>query len=156
MNIQAHVLQPAQPSPGLALPFVTSPRPQAGFPSPATDYLEERLDLHALLVGNPIATFYLRAEGDSMVDARIHDGDILIVDRSVKAQHGHVVVAVSQVEPDRLYVKQLGRIDGKPALVSQNKQRAEKYPPIFLEAHPFEVWGVVIGVARQLHHVRPR
>lgn len=156
MHIQAPRLHVAQASLGLALPFVSSPRPQAGFPSPATDYLEERLDLHALLVGNPIATFYLRAQGDSMVDARIHDGDILIVDRSVSAQHGHVVVACSQLEPDRLYVKKLGRVDGQPALVSCNKQRAADYPPIFLEAHPFDMWGVVIGVARQLHHVRAR
>src|SRR5947209_16582383 len=65
----------------------------AGFPSPADDYVEAPLDLREYLVRNPTATFVMRAKGDSMRDIGIHDGDLLVVDRSVKPTSGSIVVA---------------------------------------------------------------
>jgi len=72
---------------------VAGVRTQAGFPSPAEDYLDDEIDLHRLLVRNPAATYLYRAQGWSMMLAGICDGDILVVDRSVQPQHGDVVVA---------------------------------------------------------------
>ena len=65
----------------------------AGFPSPADDYVDQALDLNELLVTNPPATFFVRVNGDSMIDAGIHHGDILSVDRSEEAHDGSIVIA---------------------------------------------------------------
>jgi len=65
----------------------------AGFPSPAEQYLEQPLDLNELLVKRPAATFFVRVEGDSMDGAGIHDGDLLVVDRSLRAANGDIVIA---------------------------------------------------------------
>ncbi len=70
-----------------ALPFFLSWVP-AGFPSPADDYLEGELDLNELLIQHPAATFFVRLAGDSMVNAGLFDGDILVVDRAEQAAHG--------------------------------------------------------------------
>jgi len=78
----------------------------AGFPSPADDYIDRHLDLHEHLIEHPAATFYVRASGDSMVGAGIHDGDLLIVDRAVEPRDGHIVIAVVHGE---LTVKRLRR-----------------------------------------------
>lgn len=85
-------LQPIVRTTTLALP-VFSHTVQAGFPSPADDYIERRLDLSEHLVLHPSATYYVRAEGDSMLSLGIHSGDLLIVDRSLEALHGDVVIA---------------------------------------------------------------
>lgn len=66
----------------------------AGFPSPAEDYLEGRLDLNQLLIRKPAATYFVRVVGDSMIGAGIHSGDLLVVDRSLEAGDGRVVIAV--------------------------------------------------------------
>lgn len=76
----------------LPLPLFTSSVP-AGFPSPADDYIEERLDLNEYLVKHPSATYFARASGDSMVERGIQDGALLIVDRSIQARQNHVVIA---------------------------------------------------------------
>jgi len=147
MCIQLPVLQPTLSA--LRRPYVVCPRPQAGFPSPAGDYLESTLDLHDLLVEHPAATYYLRAAGDSMSDAHIYDGDILVVDRSRKPARGNIVIASVQGGTS-LYVKKFGVIAGKPALVSCNLARTEDYPPIFLtEDVQVEIWGVVVGAVRK-------
>ena len=65
----------------------------AGFPSPAEQYLEPPLDLNELLVRRPAATYFVRVEGDSMVGAGIHDGDLLVVDRSLRPADGDVIIA---------------------------------------------------------------
>ena len=65
----------------------------AGFPSPAEQYLEPPLDLNELLVKRPAATYFVRVEGDSMIGAGIHDGDLLVVDRSLTPANGDVVIA---------------------------------------------------------------
>jgi DNA polymerase V len=115
----------------------------AGFPSPADDHLERDLDLHELLIQHPAATFYVRLAGDSMKDAGLYDGDILVVDRSVQPEHGHIVVAVLDGE---LTVKRLFRKDGKIELKPENAM----YPAIEIAAErDFLIWGVVTGSIRQ-------
>ncbi len=111
----------------------------AGFPSPAADYVDSRLDINEYLVRNPVSTFFFPVEGDSMEGAEIFDGDILVVDRSIKARHGHIVIAF--IDGERL-VKRLYDRAGKLALVAENP----KYPPLIVrEGNEFSVWGVVVG-----------
>lgn len=139
----------AAPEPALLwLPLVASPSPQAGFPSPAADYVEETLDLNQLMVRNPPATFFVRVRGESMVDARIFDGDVLSVDRSIDPRHGHIVVASHSGD---LYVKRLARLPGgRMALVSENAGHADRYPPLYLDlAEDCVIWGVVTGSVRR-------
>ncbi|SFI72934.1 DNA polymerase V [Nitrosomonas sp. Nm34] len=69
-------------------------RISAGFPSPAEGYAEKGLDINDYLVRNKASTYFFRVVGDSMVGARIHDGDMLVVDCSIKPKHGHIVLAV--------------------------------------------------------------
>lgn len=110
----------------------------AGFPSPADDYVETWLDLNQLLVRNRPATFFLRVQGDSMIAAGIHDGDILVVDRSVEPVHRSVVVAVVDSE---LTVKRLVREHGRIELHAENP----RYAPIRLrEGQELVIWGVVV------------
>lgn len=80
------------PTSKLPLPFYTE-RVSAGFPSPAQDYVEQSLDLNELCIKHPNATYLVQAQGDSMLDAGIHPGDVLVVDRSIQASHGHIVIA---------------------------------------------------------------
>lgn len=111
----------------------------AGFPSPAADYEDGRLDVNEYLIKNPISTFFFPVQGDSMEGAQIFDGDVLVVDRSVKARHGSVVVAF--VDGERL-VKRLWRRNGRVALVAESP----KYPALEIkEGSDLLVWGVVIG-----------
>lgn len=116
-------------------------RVSAGFPSPAQDYVENRLDLNELCVPHPSATYLVKALGDSMLEAGIHPGDILIVDRSIQARHGHVVIAELRGE---LTVK---RLELKPCvrLVPCNP----KYQPIELSGEDeLCLMGVVIRSIR--------
>ncbi|MDX2271415.1 MAG: S24 family peptidase [Cyanobacteriota bacterium] len=78
--------------------LVTLPVAEAGFPSPAGDYLEKALDLHRLLVPRPAATFFMRATGDPMVEAGIWPEDILVVDKSLEPRPNRIVVAVVEGE----------------------------------------------------------
>ena len=117
------------------LPFFESV--SAGFPSPATDYMDKKLDLNELCIQNPSATFFIRVQGDSMLNAGISDGDILIVDRSLTAKHRDVVVAIVESE---FVVKRLFKQGKKVLLVAENYH----YPPLVIEDDSgFEVWGVV-------------
>lgn len=117
-------------------------RVPAGFPSPAADYAETSLDLNELLVQRPAATYMVRAEGESMVDAGIFSGDILIVDRSLEPRPGQVVIAAVA---GSLTVKVLEREEGRLFLAARNA--SSTYPRI-----PFtedtEVWGVVTASIR--------
>ncbi len=116
----------------------------AGFPSPADDYLEGRLDLNEYLVRNPSATFFLRVTGDSMIDAGIHSGDVLIVDRSLTPRSGSIVIAAIDGE---LVVKRLKISKNKIYLIPENR----KYEPIEIKSEMnFEVWGVVTSVIHSL------
>lgn len=128
------------------LVYVEAPRPHAGFPSPAVDYVESVLDLRELLVRNPPATFYVRLKGDSLKDLGLLDGDVLVVDRSLTPKQNSIVIAVYDGD---ILVKQLGKYERKPALLSRNDEKAQVYKPLPLEGHDHEFWGVVTGVARK-------
>ena len=108
----------------------------AGFPSPADDYIDRNLDLHEHLIEHPAATFFVRASGNSMVRAGIHDGDLLIVDRALEPRDGHVVIAAVHGE---LTVKRLRRSHGRLYLVSDGSG----FPPLAItEDMDLHVWGV--------------
>jgi DNA polymerase V len=112
----------------------------AGFPSPADDYLEGKLDLNQHLIQHEAATFFVKVRGDSMIGSGIHSGDLLIVDRAVEPTDHSVVIAVVNGE---LTVKRLAKQDGKLSLVPDNGN----YPPIpITQCTDFEVWGVVTHV----------
>ena len=116
----------------------------AGFPSPADDYIEGKLDLNDHLVKHPAATFFVRAAGNSMIDAEIHPGDILIVDRALKPVNNNVVIAVIDRE---LTVKRIRKSGKKLALLPGNRN----YEPIgATEAMEIEIWGVVTSVIHSL------
>ncbi len=126
-----------------AFPVFTA-RIRAGFPSPAADYEENKLDLNQYLIKNPPATFFVRVSGDSMEGAGIHDGDLLVVDRSIEPRSGNVVIAVVNGE---LTVKRLRIRRGKPLLEPENS----KYPVQEIKQETeFEVWGVVTSVIHPL------
>ncbi len=117
-------------------------RISAGFPSPAQDYVEQRLDLNKLCVKRPAATYFVRVAGDSMIEVGIYPDDLLVVDRSVKEKAGDIVIASLNGE---FTVKVL---ETDPIrLVPQN----HNYQPILIaEADDFEIFGVVTSVVRSI------
>ncbi len=127
----------------LELPLFAS-KISAGFPSPAQDYVEQTLDLNELCIKRPAATFFVRVDGDSMIDVGIFSNDILVVDRSIKPAHGDVVVA--QVNSE-FTVKELC-LRPKLMLVPRNKS----YEPIsFADDSELQIFGVVTNVLRQMN-----
>jgi DNA polymerase V len=109
----------------------------AGFPSPAQDYEENRLDLNELCVQHPAATYFVRVSGDSMIGAGIHDGDLLVVDRSLAPKHGDIVIAGFHGE---LTVKRL-ELTPVVRLVPMNKH----YPIITIpDDTDLDIHGVVL------------
>lgn len=126
----------------LKLPLFIS-KVSAGFPSPAHDYVEQTLDLNDLCIRRPAATFFVRVEGDSMIEAGIFHNDILVVDRSVKPVHGDIVVA--QVDGG-FTVKELCL---RPKLMLLPRNSA--YQPILLaNDNELQIFGVVTNVVRQM------
>ena len=116
----------------------------AGFPSPAADYEEGKLDLNKHLIRNPAATFFVRVTGDSMLKAGIHSGDLLVVDRSIEPRDKNVVIAVVNGE---LTVKRIRIRRNKVTLVAENDAyRSQEID----EKMEFEVWGVVTNVIHAL------
>ncbi len=129
----------------LALPLMGC-SVSAGFPSPADDYMETRLDLNEHLVKHPSATFYARlgSTSDSMIGAGIYPNDLIIVDRSIPVKHGDVVLAIINND---FTLKRYCVEGGKIILRAENK----KYPPItFTEGDEMHVWGVVKHSVRHL------
>ena len=116
----------------------------AGFPSPADDHIEGKLDLNDYLVKHPSATFFVRVTGNSMINAGINDNDILIVDRSLKPSHGKIVIAVVD---GQMTVKRLYKRSGKLVLMPENKN----FKPIEItESMSIEIWGVVVTAIHSL------
>ena len=116
----------------------------AGWPSAAEDYIDGQINLHELIVRNPAATFFLRASGESMLGVGIHDGDLLVVDRSLEAAHNRVVIAALEGE---LLVKKLCRRDGRVFLQSANPG----YPEFDITEREYaHIWGVVSHVVHKL------
>ena len=117
----------------------------AGFPSPADDYLDGEIDLSRYLIERPAATFLMRIVGESMRGAGILDGDLVVVDRSVEAKTGHVVVAVCDGD---MTIKRLRRLTGgRAVLLAENPDFPEF---VICEETPAEIWGVVVAVVRKL------
>lgn len=113
---------------------------KAGFPSPAEDYLEQNLDLNEYLIPHPAATFFVRADGDSMQGAGIHKGDILIVDRSLEPTQGRIVIAVINGE---FTVKRL-RYEGQKVFLEPENPR---FPSTEIDPNwDFRIWGIVTHV----------
>ena len=117
----------------------------AGFPSPANDYLEGEIDLNRYLIKNPLATFIVKSQGNSMLQAGIHSGDLLIVDRSIKAKNNSIVVA--SVDGD-LIVKRI-KISGKKYLLASDN-KTYKDIKINNESDIF-IWGKVTKVIHNVY-----
>jgi DNA polymerase V len=136
----------------LRLPLVCG-RVEAGFPSPTDDFIERSLDLNEQLVTNPIATFFVRASGHSMDGAGIHDGDLLIVDRSMTPVHGSIVIAVID---GGLTVKRLSKRGNVASLLPEpNNVDQGAYSPIEVGADTdATIWGVVTWSLHRLQCTR--
>ena len=124
-----------------------SSKVQAGFSSPAEGYMDTKLDLNEYLIDHPVATFFVRVAGDSMVEAGILENDILVVDRSITPIDGKIVIAVINNE---FTVKRLKYTKKQAYLVPENKN----YAPILIktssEGEGVYIWGVVTSVVRKL------
>ena len=119
-------------------------RVPCGFPSPAQDYVEQRIDLNALMVQHPSATYFVRVSGESMIEAGINDGDMLVVDSSLTASHGDIVVSAVEGE---FTVK---RLQLHPCL--QLMPMNTKFKPIAIQTEDaLEVFGVVTFVIKATH-----
>ncbi|HBG26415.1 MAG: peptidase S24 [Planctomycetes bacterium GWF2_41_51] len=116
----------------------------AGFPSPAADYEENKLDLNKYLIHNSAATYFVRVSGDSMIDAGIHQDDLLIVDRSIEPKDKNIVIAAVNGE---LTVKRIRMKKGKIALEPENK---DYFIQEINEDMHLEIWGVVTNVIHKL------
>ena len=116
----------------------------AGFPSPADDYIEKTLDLNELLVQKPAATYFVRAQGESMLGAGIHPNDILVVDRSLEPVPGRIVICALNGE---LVVKRLKRRAGQWVLGSENPAYLDI---VLCEEVDTVIWGVVTNVIHPL------
>ncbi len=126
----------------LELPLYSS-TVSAGFPSPADDYIECKLDLNNHLIKHPAATFFVRASGESMIHAGIQSGDMLIVDRSLEATHGKIVIAAINGE---LTVKRLSCQNGRLQLLAENPD----FKPInIIDEQDMVIWGVVTHVIHE-------
>ena len=137
------VLLPAPLPHVLSLPLFSG-KVAAGFPSPADDFVEKSLDLNELLVQKPAATFFVRAQGESMLGVGIHPNDILIVDRSIEPVPGKIVICALNGE---LTVKRLQRDNEQWQLKAENPA----YPDIAIhEELELVVWGVVTNVIHPL------
>ena len=137
-------MSPGTKKPPVA-PLVTS-TVLAGFPSPAEQYVEEPLDLNELLVAHPAATFFVRAAGDSMTGAGIRPGDILVVDRSLEARDGAVVIA----SVDNEFTVKFLRKDAEGVRLEAANRRYK--PIVFSEEMELRIFGVVTAVIHRFPH----
>ena len=137
------LLSPVPVSDAPLLALLMKARVCAGFPSPAEDLGAQRIDLTQILITHPQATYFMRASGQSMVEAGIFDKDILVVDRAVKPRHNHIVVAV--VDGD-FTVKLLYQRAGRIKLRAANPTFADIVPK---DGQTIEVWGVVTATIKQ-------
>lgn len=135
-----------------SLPLGLSPV-HAGFPSPAEEYVQDRLDLNSWIIRNPTTTFYLHVEGVSMVKAGILPGDVLAVDRSETPVSGDIVIA--RLDGEDL-VKRYQQ-NGNGTWLVADAENPDAFPAIRLgDDRPCEIWGVVIAVARRTREGRSR
>jgi DNA polymerase V len=132
------------------LPGMAQSDIHAGFPSPATDYMTQAIDLNKELVRHPAATFYGRVVGDSMIDAGVEEGDILVIDKSLEPQDGDMAVCYIDGDFTLKYLKfngGPGSADRRLILVPANS----RYPSIEVdESSDFKMWGVVTYVIKKI------
>ena len=140
---QPGFISPAQTPLYCSLPLFSG-KVSAGFPSPADDYIEKSLDLNELLIQKPAATFFVRAEGDSMLGAGIHPNDILVVDRSIEPVSGKVVICAINGE---LTVKRIRKSNGLMVLGAENPLYADI---VITSGMEVVIWGVVTNVIHAL------
>lgn len=141
-KIMATILKPNIMENKVEIPLYSGKIP-AGFPSPADEYMEDTLDLNDYLISNKTATFFARVEGDSMINAGIFAGDILVVDRSIEPKQNDIVVAAVDNE---FTVKRLCLRKGI-RLIPEN----HNYAPIQLRGNiELLIWGVVTSIVRKL------
>lgn len=142
------------------------PSVHAGFPSPAQDYMNTFIDLDKELVRHPAATFYARVVGDSMIDAGVEEGDVLVVDKSLEAREGDMAVCfidgefalkfISFKEPSSAGKPRKSSKPGVSYDILERKKMwllpaNDKYPPIEVtESNDFTVWGVVTYVIKKV------
>jgi len=137
------LIRPANVSELLALPLFME-RVPCGFPSPAQDYVEQRIDLNKLIVQHPSSTYFVRVSGESMTGAGINDGDMLVVDSALRASHGDIVVASVEGE---FTVKRL-QLQPCLQLMPMNRQ----FKPIAISTEDaLEVFGVVTYVIKSVY-----
>jgi len=130
-------------NPSNQIPFFLEPV-AAGFPSPATDFIEKKLDLNEKLIKHPVATFFVRVSGHSMKGSGILDGSMLIVDRSLKAKNNNIIIAVLNGE---FTIKRIQISTDQIQLISSNS----RFKPIRVTKDAdFEIWGVVTCVINEL------
>ena len=116
----------------------------AGFPSPALDFMEKSIDLNKALSENPLATFYIKVDGHSMIDAGINDKDVLVVDRSLEPQNNKIAVCFIDGE---FTVKRIKKDEEGVWLMPTN----ERYKPILVkEGNDLRIWGVVTFVIKKV------
>ncbi|MFQ6333399.1 LexA family protein [Methylophilus sp. 3sh_L] len=137
--------EPADNVQPVSLPLFQSKVP-AGFPSPADDHIERRLDPNQYLIDQADTTFFVTIQGESMIEAGLMPGDKAVVDKDKQAVMGDIVLAMIDGE---FTIKTLSRQkDGSPQLLPANS--TGKYSPILImEGMQFEIWGVVIGSFRR-------
>lgn len=143
MTIRVKQIYSFNPETKQELPLVLA-RIAAGFPSPADDFIEQKLDLNQYLIKHPAATFFVRVEGESMIDAGIHSGDILIVDKALEVTDNKIIIAHINGE---FTVK---RIHGQGKKLFLMPESPHFEPLEITEDMDFDVWGVVTYV---IHHV---
>ena len=129
----------------LSIPFYLH-RASAGFPSPATDYIEEDVDLNVHLIKNVPATFIIRVQGKSMTDVGIYDGDLLVVDKSLKPKNFSTVIANVH---DELVVKSFVKEKDEQFLTSGSNQIEDKI--IINSESDVSIWGVVTYVIHSVY-----
>jgi DNA polymerase V len=139
----AYIRYPAKSVRRIPLPLFEG-KVAAGFPSPADDFVEKTLDLNELLVQKPAATFFARAQGESMLGAGIHHNDILVVDRSIEPVPGKIVICALNGE---LTVKRLDRENEQWKLKAENPDYADI---VIYDELEMVVWGVVTNVIHPL------
>ena len=144
MTMPSYTVLLPMPQPGVLFLPLFSGKVAAGFPSPADDYVEKSLDLNELLVQKPAATFFVRAQGESMLGAGIHPNDILVVDRSIAPLPGKIVICTLN---GKLTVKRLERHNGQWQLKSENPAYADI---VVHEELEMVIWGVVNNVIHAL------
>jgi len=129
----------------LTVPFYLH-KAGAGFPSPATDYIEEDVDLNIHLIKNVPATFIIRVQGKSMMDVGIYDGDLLVVDKSLKPKNFSTVIANVH---DELVVKNFVKEKDEQFLTSSSKKIEDKI--IINNDSEILIWGVVTYVIHSVY-----